>query len=142
MELPIQGAEILKMIPQRFPIVLVDSLYEYSSLSVKTGLLVSKDSLFVLEDVLQESGLLEHMAQSVALHTGYDYCVRNEKSPTGYIGSIQKVELYRMPRIGELIQTDVLIVQEFMGVTLVEIVSRVQQETIGVAQMKTVIATS
>ena len=91
---------------------------------------------------MQESGLLEHMAQSVAAHTGYGYYIRGEQAPTGYIGSIQKAELYRLPSVGEVLTSRVEIVQEFMGVTLVHIETYIAEECISSAQMKTVIAST
>ena len=41
-------------------------------------------------DNFVESGIIEHMAQSVALHTGYQFYLRKEQAPTGYIGSIKR----------------------------------------------------
>ena len=33
------------------------------------------------------------MAQTVALHTGYDTLLKEEPAPTGYIGAIKKIEI-------------------------------------------------
>ncbi|MBE8721731.1 hypothetical protein [Sphingobacterium pedocola] len=142
MNFPIHGEQILALIPQRYPIVMVDTLYEYAEDSLLSGLHVSRDTLFVDIETLQECGLLEHMAQSVALHTGFDYFQRNEEAPTGYIGSMQGIELTSLPKVGDVVQTEVQIIQEFMGVTLVNITSKISGEVIGKAQMKTVIASS
>lgn len=142
MHLPIRGEQLLRLIPQRLPMVMVDTLFEYGEDYVKTGLEVSDDIIFVQQDLLQESGLLEHMAQSVALHTGYHFFLAGQEAPTGYIGSIQNVEMLRLPGTGQHISTDVQIVQEFMGVTLVNIVSSVDQQVIARAQMKTVVVST
>lgn len=140
--LPIFGQDILKLIPQRNPIVMVDSLLEYSETDVLSGLTVVAENIFLFEDDLQESGLLEHMAQTVAMHTGYSFFIRNEQAPTGYIGSIQKAEIVRLPKLGEKIESRAEIVQEFMGVTLVNITSSIAGELIATSQMKTVIAST
>lgn len=142
MNLPIHDDQILKLIPQRYPIVMVDTLYTYAEDYLLSGLHVRADTLFVDIETLQECGMLEHMAQSVALHTGFDYFRKNEEAPTGYIGSMQAVELIALPKVGDEVQTEVQIIQEFMGVTLVNITSKVRGEVIGKAQMKTVIASS
>lgn len=139
---PVRGEEILKLIPQRFPMVMLGSLLSYTAETVTVDFQVRPDNLFVSEGELQESGLLEHMAQSVAAHTGYGFYIRQEQAPTGYIGSIQKAEIVRLPRTGENLTTVVHIVQEFMGVTLVDIETRIQEELIATAQMKTVIAST
>ncbi|MFZ4862200.1 hypothetical protein ACL9RF_08430 [Sphingobacterium sp. Mn56C] len=139
-KLPITGTAIHALIPQRMPMVMVDCLRAYTADTVDTGLVLLAGNIFLQHGVLQEAGLLEHMAQSVALHTGYSFFIRKEQAPTGYIGAIQQAELFRLPLIGEEIQTHVRIIQEFMGVTLVHIESRVADECIATAQMKTVIA--
>lgn len=140
--LPIEGEAILKLIPQRFPMVMIGSLLSYTEETVTVNFLIQSDNLFVSEEQLQESGLLEHMAQSVAAHTGYSYFIRREAAPTGYIGSIQKAEIIRLPNTGDNLTTAVSIVQEFMGVTLVDIETKVGGELVATAQMKTVIAST
>lgn len=140
--LPILGQDILKLIPQRKPIIMVDSLLEYSESDILSELTVVADNIFVFESYLQESGLLEHMAQTVAMHTGYSFFIREEQAPKGYIGSIQKAEIIRLPKNGEKIQSRAEIVQEFMGVTLVNITSYIGDQVIATSQMKTVIAST
>lgn len=140
MSFPITSKEILlQCIPQRDPIVMVDQLIQYSENQLIAGHLVKKDRLFTT-NVLTEPGLIEHMAQSVALHTGYSYFIKQENTPVGYIGSISQLVINRLPEINENITTYVKIIQEFGGITLVDIVSKVEEEIIASGQMKTVIA--
>lgn len=140
MSLPISGEKLLALIPQRAPIVMVSSLDSYHDKGLVSTFLVEGGNIFVDEEKLAESGLLEHMAQSVALHTGYHYYLRREHAPMGYIGSVQNVEIHRLPRIGETVSSRIHIVQEFMGVTLVEIETRLGETVIAHGRMKTVIA--
>lgn len=140
MHLPITGDLLLRLIPQREPIVMVSGLEEYSETHLISSFVVKEGHLFVDGQGLAESGLLEHMAQSVALHTGYGFFLRNEEAPVGYIGSMQSVEINSLPRIGQTVYSTVTIIQEFMGVTLVEIITTLADEIIARAQMKTVIA--
>lgn len=140
MPLPITGDLLLRLIPQREPIVMVSGLEEYSETHLISSFVVKEGHLFVDGQGLAESGLLEHMAQSVALHTGYGFFLRNEEAPVGYIGSMQSVEINSLPRIGQTVYSTVTIIQEFMGVTLVEIITTLADEIIVRAQMKTVIA--
>lgn len=128
-----------QLIPQKFPFVMVDKLLMFSEEQITAGLTVSK-SIFTKEDTFQEAGLIEHMAQSVALHTGYQYYLKQEPAPTGYIGSIKTIEILRLPRLGDQIETTVTILHEFMGVTLVDISSKVNDVEIANGQMKTVLA--
>lgn len=133
--------ELLKLIPQRDPIVLVHQLLEYDSSSLISGFVVPEKHLFVKGGILQEGGLAEHMAQSVALHTGYSFYIKGEQAPTGYIGAINKLEISQLPESGALILSKIEILQEFAGVTLVNITVSQNDRVIATGQMKTIVAT-
>lgn len=138
---PITSNEILlKCIPQRNPIVMVDALLAFNENEVSAGLSIDTNGLFIKNNALQEPGLIEHMAQTVALHTGFGFYVKNQQAPMGYIGSIANLKINRLPIAGEEIYTTATILQELAGITLVDIVSQIKDEIIATAQMKTVIA--
>ena len=133
--------DIRHLIPQKTPFVMVDALMDFSKTLVLSSFKISKDNLFVENSVLLESGLIENMAQTVALHTGYDYFLRGEEAPTGYIGSIKKIDVLTLPKVNESVTTEATILHEFMGVTMVEVkVYNVNQEIIAFGEMKTIIA--
>lgn len=140
-KLPIlDKAFVENLIPQKTPFVMVDKLIFFEENKIIAGLTIPQDNIFTSNEVFQESGLVEHMAQSVALYTGYQYFLKNEPAPTGYIGSIKTIQINRLPKLNEQVETSVAVLQEFMGVTLVDIVSKVNEEVIGTSQMKTVLA--
>ena len=128
------------LLPQKFPFVMVDSLFSYSETALVSGFTIKNDALFFDNNTFLESGLIEHMAQSVALHTGYQFFLRNEIAPTGYIGSIKEIEIKKLPKLNDSIQSTVTILQEFAGITLVNIVTTLNNEEIANGQMKTVLA--
>jgi predicted hotdog family 3-hydroxylacyl-ACP dehydratase len=128
------------LLPQKFPFVMVDKMYSFTENTLVSGLKIQNDNIFFDNDIFLEAGLIEHMAQSVALHTGYEFFLRNEKAPTGYIGSIKEIEIKKLPKINDTIQSTVTIIQEFAGITLVDIVTTLNNEEIANGQMKTVIA--
>lgn len=129
-----------QLIPQKFPFVMIDKLLSFSENEIKAGLTVTKENIFVSDNCFQESGLIEHMAQSVALYTGYQFFLKQEPAPTGYIGSIKSIEILQLPKTGSEIETTVNVLHEFMGVTLVEISSKLNNVEIARGQMKTVLA--
>lgn len=138
---PLHNLEILlSCIPQRQPFVFIDSLYNYSETEIEAGLTIASQGLFIHENTLQEPGLIEHMAQTVAAHTGFGFYLNQQQAPTGYIGSIANLKINRLPIVDEKIHTKAIILQEFAGITLVDIVSEINNEVIATAQMKTVIA--
>ncbi|WJS95836.1 hypothetical protein NYQ10_05115 [Flavobacterium johnsoniae] len=128
------------LLPQKFPFVMVDAMHSYTETSLVSGLKIQQDNIFVKNDIFLEAGLIEHMAQSVALHTGYQFFLKNEIAPTGYIGSIKEIEIKKLPQLNDNIQSEVTILQEFAGITLVNIVTKLNNEEIANGQMKTVLA--
>lgn len=131
---------IQQLIPQHDPIVMVDALYEYTETTVTAGLTINGDNLCVSDGFFNEVGIIEHMAQSVALHTGYQFYLRQKPAPVGYIGSINKIDINNLPKVGDNIFTKVNIIQEFMGVTLVELNTYCEGVIIASGSMKTVLA--
>ncbi len=128
------------LIPQRAPIVLVDALLDFSAQTLRSSFTPSDQTIFVKNGQFTEPGIVEHMAQSVALHTGYAYFLKGIPAPTGYIGSIGRCEIFGLPSTNRPLTSQVRIVQEFGGVTLVEIETHSNGVRIASAQMKTVIA--
>jgi len=127
------------LIPQRFPFVMVHELSEYSESHLLSGFEIKEDNLFIQDGLFQASGLIEHQAQSVALHTGYKYYLLGKDAPTGYIGAIKSFEAEILPKIGDQLKSEVTILNEVMGVTLVDIVTKLNGEVIAKSQMKTAV---
>lgn len=127
------------LIPQRFPFVMVHELSEYSENHLLSGFEIKEDNLFIQDGFFQASGLIEHQAQSVALHTGYKYYMLGKDAPTGYIGAIKSFEAEILPKVGDHLKSEVTILNEVMGVTLVDIVTKLNGEVIAKSQMKTAV---
>lgn len=127
------------LIPQRFPFVMVNSIAAYSENHLISGFEIKEGNIFVQDGIFQASGLIEHQAQSVALHTGYKFYLLGKEAPTGYIGAIKSFEAEVLPKIGDQLTTEATILNEMMGVTLVEIITKINETIIAKSQMKTVI---
>ena len=137
---PISNIE--NLIPQKAPFVMVDTLLGFSFENIISSFKIIETNIFYKNQTLSEVGLIENMAQTVALHTGYDYFLKGEPTPMGYIGSIKEIQILMLPQLDEVIITEVRILQEFMGVTLVEItISNTKKKKIASCTMKTVMAT-
>lgn len=128
------------LIPQKYPFVMVDKLLYFSENKVVSGFSISKDNIFSFQSLFTASGLIENMAQTVALFTGYQYFLKNEEAPTGYIGAIKKVEIIEFPKAGDELVTTVNILHEIMGVTLVNSQVACNGKIIATSEMKTVLA--
>ena len=127
------------LIPQRSPFVMVNSIADYSETHLVSGFEVKEENIFVQDGIFQASGLVEHQAQSVALHTGYKFYLLGKEAPTGYIGAIKTFKAIKLPKLGDQLKSEVSIINEMMGVTLVDIVTKLNDEVIAKSQMKTVI---
>ncbi|TRO66414.1 hypothetical protein [Christiangramia sabulilitoris] len=137
---PITSTEkIRKLIPQKEPFVFVDTLYEYTALTGVTGFTVPQTNVLLEDNKLAESGIIEHMAQSMSLHRGYQGSLSGNKPKTGYIGIIKTVEIFGLPKIGEKLKTYVEILHEIMNVTSVSARTENERgEIIATSEMKTV----
>jgi len=128
------------LIPQKTPFIMVDKLIFYSEGKVVSALTVSKENIFTNNNIFSAPGVIEHMAQTVALYTGYQYFLKNLPAPTGYIGAIKKVEIFKLPEVSDELVTTVKILHDILGVTLVQIDTLSDGVVIAASEMKTVIA--
>lgn len=103
---------ILELIPQREPMVMVDEFLGMGEAVSKTRFTVREDNLFVDNGQLSECGLIEHIAQSAAARIGYIFKSKNEPVPIGYIGSVNDFIFSRAVKPGETIETTVKVLQE------------------------------
>ena len=131
---------IQNLIPQKPPFVMVDKLFYFSQDKIVSGLTISQDNLFSKNNTFEAPGLIENMAQTIALHTGYQFFLKKETAPTGYIGAIKKVEIASLPHIGQELTTTVTILHDIMGVTLVNATIECEGRIIASSEMKTVLA--
>src|SRR5690606_33018105 len=87
---PIREPEFIKkLIPHREPMVMVDALVYYSAFKAISELTVQGTNIFVEEGYFNETGLIEHMAQTAALHTGYKFYLKKLPVKEGFIGSVK-----------------------------------------------------
>lgn len=132
------GEEIKKLIPQRDPIMMVDSLIDAEGDVCHTALTIGPANFFIESDdqLMAEPGLIEHIAQSASAFAGYRYVSRGELAPVGYIGEVKKFHCYRRPGIGERLQTTITMGAEINGITIITGETRVGDEVVADTQMK------
>ena len=127
---------ILDLIPQRAPIVMVDEFLGIDDNVSRTRFAVSKENIFVDGDVMSECGLIEHIAQSAAARVGYIFRSNNEEVPIGYIGSVNDFQISEHPRVGDVIYTTVEVLQEVFNITLIKASCMVDDKEIASCKMK------
>lgn len=132
----VQGEEIFRLIPQRPPMTMVDTLFRADETGGETGLTISEDNVFCIGGRLIEPGIIEHSAQSAAAFAGYRYYLAGEKPHIGLIGEIKTFRIERTPKSGERLRTKVAVVGEAMGMSLVETETFSAGERIAGGQIK------
>lgn len=132
----IQGESIFTLIPQRPPIVMVDSFCGIENDCSYSGLTITADNIFCQDGKFQEAGVIEHIAQSAAARIGYIYLQRNEPVPLGFIGSVDKLTLHSLPKVGEELSTEITIIQEVFDITLVSACVNTSGRVIAECRMK------
>ncbi|MDX1462800.1 MAG: hypothetical protein R3359_07070 [Marinirhabdus sp.] len=139
-DLPIHDPQIIaQLIPHRAPMVLVDGLMAFDEISAVTSFKVAEDHIATIRGAISETGLLEHMAQSVAVHTGYKGFSEGKTPRIGYVGAIKTAEIKHLPTVGETIMTEVTITYSAMEMTMVTVVSKVEELVIASAEMSTML---
>lgn len=131
-----QGDDILQLIPQREPIVMVDRFFGIVDKESFSSLTVTEDNIFCENGKLTEEGIIEHFAQSAAARIGYIFVQKNEVVPIGFIGAVSKFSLHNFPQVGEEIKTMVTIVQEVGNITLARVKSWVEDMPVADGELK------
>lgn len=135
--------DVLKFIPQRPPIVVVHGLTEHSENTSKSVFEVENDHLFTREGKFLPSGLMENIAQTAALRSGYHFAEQmkngegeEKQPPIGFIGSLKNFIVNELPAIGSVLETTVTVLHEVMGMQVVEAAVRAEGKTIATCEMK------
>ena len=132
----IHGEGILGLIPQRPPIVMVDSFFGIEENCSYSGLTVTPDNIFCEAGKLQEPGIIEHIAQSAAARIGFIYTRQGAQVPLGFIGSVDKLSIYDLPEVGMKLFTEITVVQEVFDITLIAAQVKADEKLIAECRMK------
>lgn len=117
--------DVLKFIPQRQPIVVVHGLLFHSDKTSTSVFNVEEGHLFVRDGKLLESGLMENIAQTSALCSGYHFSTlvaeggEMVEPPIGFIGALKNFVVDELPPVGSSLKTTVAVTYEVMGMQVV-----------------------
>ena len=132
----INDNQILQYIPQREPIVMIDTLIESDEIKTVSALTINAENIFCKDGVLNMPGLIENMAQTAALRVGY-YCkTENKPVPIGFIGGIKNLILNNFPEIGSTIYTEVILKHEVMDASIVQCYIKQSEEILAECELK------
>lgn len=133
----IQGIENIKQyIPQREPVIMIDTIFEVTETTSKTELTIESDNIFVEDNCFRESGLMEHIAQSAAGGLGYRCQQKGEAVPLGFIAALKKLAVHKLPSVGDSIQTTITITNQVFNTSIVQAQTFLNNEEIVNCEMR------
>lgn len=132
----VSKVDILELIPQRPPFIMVDRLLHFDRIVTTSEFVVREDNIFLEGDELQPEGLVENIAQTCAARIGYVNLMNKESVRLGFIGAVRNLSIIRTPKIGEIIETSITVKEEIFQMTLVDAEIRLNGSVIVNAEMK------
>ena len=101
--------DILPLIPQRPPFVMISKLLYSDERITRTSFLVTEENVFVEKGLFREPGLMENIAQTAAARAGYIARSGNLPVQVGYIGAVKNLEIGGLPGTGDELVTEIMI---------------------------------
>ncbi|MCR4994689.1 MAG: beta-hydroxyacyl-ACP dehydratase [Bacteroidales bacterium] len=132
------GEDILRLIPQRNPMIMIDEFEPLDGECGRTALTVRSDNLFITPfHELSETGMIEHIAQSCSALAGYQSLQRETiHPPIGLIAEVKHFSCARRPRPSEKMVTTVTFHLHVGAMVMAHGTTTVNHETIAEAQLK------
>lgn len=131
--------QIAQLIPQRPPIVMIDTVLRADENGICTALTVKEGNLFLWDSHLQEAGLVEHMAQTAAALAGVGNIISHAAPKVGFIGEVKDFTCFTLPKLGQTITTTLTTIADLAGVRLVACQTECNGQLVAQGQLKIVI---
>ena len=130
-----------ELLPQQSPFVMIDCLTKFDEKITETSFEVRNDNIFVENGKLNACALAENIAQTCAARLGYvnKYILKKDVQ-IGFIGAIKNLSVVETPSVGDILTTRIEVLQDIMGVTLVDAQIVCNNKVIVKSQMKIAIA--
>ena len=126
-----------ELLPQQAPFIMLDALTHFDKVVTRTRMKVKADNIFVENNELTESGVIENIAQTCAARMGYiNKHLCSDKVKIGFIGSIKDLVIVELPKVGDELRTTIEVVSEVFAITLVNAKVEVGDQLIASCEMK------
>lgn len=135
-DIKLEDINMKELLPQQEPFVMVDKLVHYDTVVTATRFTVREDNIFVDGGVLDSCALAENIAQTCSARLGYiNKYILHRDIQLGFIGLIRRMEVKRCPVVGDVLDTQIQVIEEVGDMTLMNAHVKRGVETIAVAQM-------
>ncbi len=122
-------------LPHKGPAIMVDKVIEHAAASVKAQLTVTPDNIYVRNGLFQVAGLIEHIAQTVALHKVIEAAEKKTTAKKGYLTAIRTLNVEQDIPIGSSIITEIFILMDLGKAIKAKSISRIDHQMIGTSEM-------
>jgi hypothetical protein len=116
MTLPVE--DIIPLIPQKPPFIMVGKLLHTDASVTRSSFMVNSDNVFVQNNLFQEAGLMENIAQTAALRAGYLAEIEDRPVAIGYIGAVSSFEIFGLPKVDDEIITEITVENQIFDITV------------------------
>jgi len=79
---------------------------------------------------------VENIAQTAAARIGYICSRENKPVPIGYIAAVQHLKIDGLPKVGDILETEITIKNQVLNVTIISGHSRVGEKLVASCEMK------
>jgi 3-hydroxymyristoyl/3-hydroxydecanoyl-(acyl carrier protein) dehydratase len=127
---------ILHLIPQRPPFVMVGRLLHADENGTRTSFRIKEENIFVEKGRFREAGLMENIAQTAAAGAGYLSRLENKPVQVGYIGAVKNLEVSGLPETGDELVTEIKVESRIFNVAVVSGIVRCNEKILAKCEMK------
>ncbi|MEZ5042515.1 MAG: hypothetical protein R2828_21620 [Saprospiraceae bacterium] len=125
----------VQCLPHKGPALMVDEVIAYAPASVKARLTVLPQNIYVRAGQFQVAGLIEHIAQTVALYKGMEAQTLQQEGQKGYLTAIRKLTVEREIPVGAIITTEIFILMDAKTAIKAKSITRMGGQLIGTSEM-------
>ena len=111
--------KIINLIPQKPPFVMVGDAVSTDEKTTVSIFKIEEDNILVENGYLIEAGIIENIAQTLALRGGLQREKSDKEAPIGMIGAIKNLNIISRPPVNSTITTTVEVDREVMNAHLI-----------------------
>lgn len=133
----LMGVDVHELLPQKEPFVMIGKLTHFDMRKTVTETIIVPNNIFVNDGYFGAFGLIENVAQTCAARIGYiNKYILKKSIQIGFIGAIRNMEIFTLPKVGDLITTTVDVQEEIFGMLLARAVITCDENQILETEMK------
>ena len=115
----LEKSEVFNLIPQKQPMAMVDGLIAHDETTTTSRLALNKQNIFCKNGFFYEPGLIENIAQTVALRAGY-IANKNDVDPKlGFIGAVKRMHIFELPCDTDILHTKITVLNQLMNASII-----------------------